>query len=93
MREIVAVGRAHGVRLPDDAAARAMAVIEASPPKGTTSMQRDIMAGKPSELEAQSGAVVRLGREAGVPTPVHDFIHAALLPMEMRARGRLEFSV
>jgi len=93
MREIVAVGRAQGVALPDDALARAMAVVEASPPEGTTSMQRDLMAGRPSELEAQSGAVARLGREAGVPTPVHDFIYAALLPMEMRARGRLEFSV
>ena len=39
-----------------------------------------------SELEALNGAVVRLGREAGVATPVNGFIHAALAPMEARAR-------
>jgi 2-dehydropantoate 2-reductase len=50
-------------------------------------MQRDIMDGRPSELEAQNGAVVRMGREAGVPTPVHAFIFASLLPMERRARS------
>jgi 2-dehydropantoate 2-reductase len=54
-------------------------------------MQRDVLAGRPSELEAQPGAVVRLGREAGVPTPVHEFLHAALLPLERRARGALRF--
>jgi 2-dehydropantoate 2-reductase len=50
-------------------------------------MQRDILAGRPSELESQSGAVVRLGREKGVATPVHDFVYRTLLPLEARARG------
>jgi len=45
-----------------------------------------VMAGRPSELEAQNGAVVRLGEEAGVPTPVNRFVYAALLPQERRAR-------
>ena len=51
-------------------------------------MQRDVMAGRPSELEAQTGAVVRLGRELGVATPVNDFLYAALAPQEARARER-----
>ena len=42
-----------------------------------------------SELEAWSGAVVRLGRSAGVATPVHAFIYSSLLPAELRARGEL----
>ena len=45
------------------------------------------MAGRPSELEAQTGAVVRLGRKTGVPTPVHDAIYRQLLPLESKARG------
>ena len=49
-------------------------------------MQRDIMDGRPSELEALNGVVVRLGREEGVQTPVNGFIYAALAPMEARAR-------
>lgn len=90
MAEIAAVGRARGIALPDDAVARAMAIVDATPAEGTASMQRDLIAGRPSELESQNGAVVRLGREAGVPTPVHAFLYAALLPMELRARGRVQ---
>ena len=91
MVEIVAVARANGVFLPDDAAARTMAFIDALPEEATASMQRDILAGRPSELEAQNGAVVRLGRETGVETPVNGFIYRALLPQELRARGELRF--
>jgi 2-dehydropantoate 2-reductase len=60
-------------------------------PSGTSSLQRDIAAGKRSELEEWTGAVVRLGKRGGVPTPVHDILYAALLPQERRARGELSF--
>lgn len=68
-----------------------MAIADGMDPAATASMQRDLMAGRPSELEAQTGAVVRLGREAGVPTPVNRYLYASLLPMERRARGELRF--
>lgn len=87
MREVLAVARAHGVALPDDAVEETLAFTDSLPEEGTTSMQRDILAGRPSELESQSGAVVRLGREKGVATPVHDFVYRTLLPLEARARG------
>jgi 2-dehydropantoate 2-reductase len=54
-------------------------------------MQRDIAEGRPSELEAQIGAVVRFGKEADVLTPLHKFIYATLLPTELHARGQLQF--
>ena len=57
-------------------------------PGTTASMQRDIMAGRPSELEAQTGSIVRLGRDNGVPTPVNTFIYDCLLPRERIARRR-----
>lgn len=85
--ELVAVARARGVALPADAAAGALAVIDGVPAEATASMQRDLGAGKPSELEDQIGAVVRLGRQAGVPVPVHEALYAALLPQELAARG------
>ena len=50
-------------------------------------MQRDILAGRPSELEGQNGAVVRLGRAVDVATPLHSFLYAGLLPQELRARA------
>ena len=59
-------------------------------PHGTVSMQRDIMEGRPSELEVQNGAIVRLGLTVGVPTPINDFIYHSLLPQEKRARGEFE---
>ena len=47
--------------------------------------------GKPSELEYWNGAVVRLGREAKVPTPTHAHIYDCLLPQELHARGKIAF--
>lgn len=93
MEEIVAVAQAWGINLSPEAMHKTMALIEGLPPTGTASMQRDIMAGRPSELESQSGAVVRLGREVGVEPSLHAFIYASLLPLELKARGQLEFSI
>jgi 2-dehydropantoate 2-reductase len=87
MAEILAVGRARGVALPDDAVEKAMAFVDRLPADGTASLQRDVMEAKPSEIEAWNGAVVRLGREAGVATPVHDFIYRSVLLQERRHRG------
>jgi len=69
-----------------DIVARTMAFVDGLPEAATASMQRDVMEGRRSELEAQSGAIVRLGRELSVPTPTHDFLYAALKPLELRAR-------
>jgi 2-dehydropantoate 2-reductase len=86
----VAVGRT--IALPPDTVPKTLAFIDTLPPDGTASMQRDIMQGRPSELEAQVGAVVRLGEECGVPVPLHRLIYAGLLPLERRARGELDFT-
>ncbi len=91
MREIAAVAHAQGVHLPSDAVERTLALLDRTTPTGTSSMQRDIAAGKRSELDAWTGAVVRLGARLGVPTPTHSLLYAALLPLERRARGELAF--
>ena len=88
-QEVLAVARARNIPLPEDAMSRAMDTFDSLPPQATASMQRDIMDGRPSELEYQNGAVVRLGREAGVDTPVNSFIFTSLLPQELRARGQV----
>lgn len=92
MQEILAVAQARDIAIPEETVADTLAFVDDLPAEGTASMQRDVMAGRPSELEAQNGAVVRLGQEAGVDTPVHKFIYHTLLPQEMRARGRVEFT-
>jgi 2-dehydropantoate 2-reductase len=87
MRETQEVGRARGIPLAPDTFEKTFAFFDRQlPADATSSMQRDVEAGRPSELENQTGAIVRLGREAGVPTPVNDFLYAALLPQEKRAR-------
>ena len=92
MREVEAVARAHGVPLPDGAVGRALALLDAATPEGTSSLQRDIAAGRRSELDAWTGAVVRLGARRNVPTPLHSLLYASLLPQERRARGEIRFS-
>jgi 2-dehydropantoate 2-reductase len=91
MKEILAVGRARRVSLPDAVIAKKLALVDSLDPSGTTSLHRDLAEGRPSELEAWNGAVARLGREAGVATPLHDFIYDALLPRELRARGKVDY--
>lgn len=85
--EIYDVALARAVRLTPAAKEAALGFMDALPPGAMASMQRDILEGRPSELEAQSGGVVRLGEEAGAGTPLHRFIYQSLLPQERRARG------
>jgi 2-dehydropantoate 2-reductase len=91
MREIEAVARKRRVNLPEGIVLSTLAFIDGLGPGVTASMQRDIIAGKPSELQAQNGAVVRMGLELGVPTPANSFLYASLLPQELRARGDIQF--
>jgi 2-dehydropantoate 2-reductase len=86
MEEIATLARTRGVRIASDAVARALATIDAFPPDVTASMQRDLQAGRPSELFDQTGAVVRMAKAARVAAPVNDVIFGALLPQEQAAR-------
>jgi 2-dehydropantoate 2-reductase len=85
--EILAIAKAKGVNLPDDIIEKQFQIIKSQPYNTTASLQRDIMEGKPSELETQNGAIVRMGIELGIPTPVNSFIYHCLLPQENKARN------
>ena len=82
-----------GVAVGESAGRETMGFIDAVPYQGTTSMQRDFRDGRRTELEELSGAVVRFGAAAGIDVPVHSTIYSMLLPLEMKARGTLEFEV
>ena len=86
VREIRAVGQARGVSLGDDSVASVWARYDKLAPEGTASMQRDLMAGRPSEFDAQTAAVCRMGRSSGLPTPAHDALYAILAPQARHAR-------
>jgi 2-dehydropantoate 2-reductase len=87
MEEIHGVARARGINLPENAIDTVMAGVNALPEDATSSMQRDIAAGKPSELESQNGAVVRMAHERGIKVPTHEFIYETLRPSEEKARA------
>ena len=78
MEEIYALAHARGINLPADSVANVMSAVDGLPEDATSSMQRDIAAGKPSELESQNGAVVRMARESGVDVPTHTLIYETL---------------
>jgi len=86
MREVEALARAAGVDLDRDVVDQALAVIDGAAPAMKTSMQRDLEAGRPSELESMIGVITRKGRELGVATPTADLVYAALLPLELNAQ-------
>ena len=89
MAEVVAVAKASGVSLDADIISKTLAFIDASAPDIRPSMQRDLEAGRMSELESLIGVVVRLGRERGVPTPVMRLAYALLKPAHLKASGKV----
>ncbi len=91
MEEVLAVALARGVAMIDNAVAESMSILDSIGANATASLQRDIAEGRPTELDYWNGAVVRLGREAGVATPTHSFICRSLLPLHLQAVGKLTF--
>ncbi|MDE2788611.1 MAG: 2-dehydropantoate 2-reductase [Chloroflexota bacterium] len=80
MSEIERAGRASGVDLAPTIVADTLDYMESAKGAMSASMHADLLAGRPMELEALNGAVVRAGEAAGVPTPINDVIYAALKP-------------
>lgn len=91
MQEIAALASARDIAVPDGIVNTTLAFMDTLPEAGTTSLQRDLAEGRPSEIEAWNGAVVRLGREAGLGTPLHAVIYHSQLPRELRSRERLDY--
>ena len=87
LREVETVGRTAGVDLDPEVVEQTMAYFESELEQLHSSMHGDIMAGRPLELETLNGAVVRVGREVNVPTPINDVIYAMLKPYE---KGRFD---
>jgi 2-dehydropantoate 2-reductase len=85
MREVEAVARAKGYHLDDDIVAKTMDFCAKMTPDTTSSMQRDVAAGRRLEYDAINGAVVRAGKETGIPTPVHEFCWTCLKVIDSMA--------
>ncbi len=84
--EIYAVARAKEIHLPEDTIEKAFAAIARQAPDTTASTQRDLMEGKPSELENFNGYIIKEGKKRNVATPINEMIYELLIPQEELAR-------
>ena len=80
IQEVIDVGTAKGVKFPPDLMDGTLKLIKNFPANSKSSMLEDFERGRPLELPWLSGAVVRIGKEVGVPTPIHHFITTVLTP-------------
>jgi 2-dehydropantoate 2-reductase len=87
LEEVAAVGRASGVALDPDIVERTLVFIDEAAPGIKPSLQRDVEMGRRSELESMIGAVVRMSRALGIPTPIMAAAYALLKPGENRAEA------
>jgi 2-dehydropantoate 2-reductase len=85
MREVVAVGRAHGVDLDEDYAEERLRFADGVAYDMTSSMHHDLDRGNRLEVRWLSGGVVSLGKQVGVPTPLNRAIYDILT---LQADGR-----
>jgi 2-dehydropantoate 2-reductase len=85
MREVVAVGRAHGVALPEDYAEQRLEFADGVSPEMTSSMHHDLERGNRLEVRWLSGGVVELAKEVGIETPLNRAVADIL---SVHANGR-----
>lgn len=78
VRESIAVGRAEGALLDDALAEEVVASARAAKPGAMNSLHADRAAGKRLETDARNGAIVRLGKKHGIPTPWNALLVAML---------------
>ena len=74
MKEVDALAVAMGVPFLVDIVTTNLQILDALDPEASTSMQRDIYAGKPSEIDGLIYEVVRMGEQYGVPVPTYQMI-------------------
>ena len=78
VRECVAVGRAEGAKLGDELPDQVIVKYRAAPRDSVNSLHADRAAGRPMELDARNGVIMRLGAKHGISTPVNAMIVALI---------------
>lgn len=81
VRECLAVARAEGAVLEDELVESVLQNYRSAPPDAVNSLHADRIAGRPMEIDARNGVIVRLGRKHGIPTPCNQMAVALLSVM------------
>ena len=90
LSEIYGIASRRGILSDSRVVEATMALIDSFPSNSMSSLARDVMEGRPSEIEALNGTVVRLAAELGIDVPINRFVYGCILPMERAARVRAE---
>ncbi len=88
LTEIYTLSQKIGINIESDFVDKTVSFIDSFPYGSTSSLTRDVLEGKPSEIEYQNGTVVRLGLKYEVGTPINRFVYNIILPMELKARQK-----
>ena len=86
LTEVYQLALRMSIKIDNDFLSKTISFIDTLPYESTTSLSRDVLEGKPSEIDYQNGAVVRLGEKIGFETPVNRFVYNCIQLMEERAR-------
>jgi 2-dehydropantoate 2-reductase len=81
IRECAAVAKAEGAKLEENIAETILSAQRTAPANGINSMLADRQAGRPVEIDARNGVIVRLGRKYGIPTPANGMAVALMEAM------------
>ncbi len=89
MEEIYNLAIAKNVNIKSDFVGKSVSFIDSFPYDSTSSLTRDVLEGKPSEIEYQNGTVVKLAKEIGLDVPINEFVYKCIIPIENRSRKML----
>lgn len=84
LTEVSAVAKAKNVNLDNKIVEKSMAFVDNYPYDSMSSLARDVLEGKASEIEYQNGTVVKFGKELGIDTPANKFVYAMVKLMESK---------
>ena len=88
--EVIEIAQKKGIPIETNYARDHLDVIKAVPPHNKPSTLQDILAGRKTEVDIFAGAVIRLGKEYGVPTPYNEFLYHAIRVLEAKNAGTVE---
>lgn len=84
LTEVSLVAKAKKVNLENDIVEKSLRIVDAYPAESMSSLARDVLNGKPSEIEYQNGTIIQLGKEMGIETPANKFIYGFIKLLEKK---------
>ncbi len=88
LTEVSEIAKAKDIKLDNDIVEKSIAYVDTYPPEAMSSLSRDVLSGKQSEIEYQNGTVVRFGKELGIDTPVNRFIYGFVKLVEKKMKNQ-----